>query len=76
MKKIASIFLIYFGLISTAFADIIDVPPFNPPAPIPAPTPEDDSETSVIKTLVWVGLFASIMIIASVKHKKSKVKEY
>lgn len=79
MKKVFSMILIYMGIISTAFADIIDPGPYpgDFPRPVPAPTPEpvDDGEVVVIKTLLCVGLFLTMGIIAFVSYKKSNVKE-
>ena len=63
MKKIISMILVYMGMISTAFADIINVPrPVPTPGPInvPAPEPEDDGEVVVIKMILIIGIFISI----------------
>ena len=70
MKRIICTLLSLPLLLSTALADIIDVPyPDLPPKPIPAPEPVDDGEVVVIKTLLCVAV-VSLMIFMYLKKSK------
>ena len=78
MKRIISALLINLCIWGKAFADIIDPGPYpgDFPKPVPAPEPEDDGEVVVIKILLIAGMIITMAVIAYVKNKQSKVKEY
>ena len=80
IKKIFGILMMISLSMTTAFADIIDPGmPYEPrPRPIPdvpVPEPVDDGEVIVIKTLLIVGMIATMALVVYLKNKKIKVKE-